>query len=60
MGKKKGENMRNYNKSFEQFKNDIMSIYNMATSKEYQKDYNNKMVDKTWQYQKEYGFEIMF
>lgn len=35
----------------------INDIYNMATNKQKQKEYNDEMVRKTWHYQKKFGFE---
>ena len=35
----------------------INDIYNMATNKQKQNEYNDEMVRKTWHYKKKYGFE---
>lgn len=36
--------------------NKFDKIMEMATSKQRQKEFNNEMVDKTWKYQKNFGF----
>ena len=38
-------------------KNKLRKFANMAMSKQLQKDFNDEMVRKTWEYQKKYGFE---
>ena len=39
-------------------KGKIKGVYEMSQSQEKRNSFNEKMVSKTWQYQKEYGFEI--
>ena len=39
-------------------KNKLRKFANMAMSKQLQKDFNDEMVRKTWQYQQKYDFEI--
>lgn len=42
----------------EKLRQEIQGVYEMSQSKEKRKAFNDEMVNKTWQYQKEYGFEV--